>query len=176
MHQLSRRTLLKTGLGAAAAAGAASVAGAGLRLPYAVRTARGADLPTGQDLKFWWWGEQEAPGLEGWLKQSVEAWQAATGNTLETTLLDTGVVISEFQNASAAMAAPDIQFFWNGIYHMESVWLGYVEPLNGLIADDLLAASNATSLSVYEGKQYRTGWYSVPLLWVYNKEIGRAHV
>ena len=115
MHQLSRRTLLKTGLGAAAAAGAASVAGAGLRLPYAVRTARGADLPTGQDLKFWWWGEQEAPGLEGWLKQSVEAWQAATGNTLETTLLDTGVVISEFQNASAAMAAPDIQFFWNGI-------------------------------------------------------------
>lgn len=169
MKNLSRRALLKTGLGAAGAAGIASVAGSGLRLPYAVRRTNAADLPTGQNLKFWWWGEQEAPGLEAWLKQSVDAWSAATGNTLETTLLDTGVVISEFQTASAAMAAPDIQFFWNGIYHMESVWLGYVEALNGLIADDLLASSNATSLSVYEGKQYRTGWYSVPLLWVYNK-------
>ena len=37
--------------------------------------------------------------------------------------------------------------------------------------EDLLIASNATSLSVYEGKQYRTGWYSVPLLWVYNKDM-----
>jgi len=161
MNELSRRTLLRMGLGAAAAAGLA---------PFVANAARAADLPTGQNLKFWWWGEQEAKGLEGWLNETVAQWAARSGDTLETTLLDTGVVISEFQTASAANAAPDLQYFWNGIYHMESVWLGYVEPLNDLIPADLLAASNATSLSVYQGKQYRMGWYSVPLLWVYNKQ------
>lgn len=54
---------------------------------------------------------------------------------------------------------------------MESVWLDYVEPLNGLIPDELLKASNATPLSIYKGKQYRLGWYSVPLLWIYNLDM-----
>ena len=79
------------------------------------------------------------------------------------------MVISEFQTASAANAAPDLQFLWNGIYHMESVWFGYLEPLNNLLDDAFLANTNATPLSIYQGQQYRTGWYSVPLLWVYNK-------
>ena len=48
-------------------------------------------------------------------------------------LQDTAVVISQFQTAAAAGKAPDIQFLWNGIYHMESVWLGYLQPLEGLV-------------------------------------------
>ena len=44
-------------------------------------------------------------------------------------LQDTAVVISQFQTAAAAGQPPDIQFLWNGIYHMESVWLGYLQPL-----------------------------------------------
>ncbi len=126
---------------------------------------------SGVTLKMWWWGEQEAPGLEKYVKESIDLYQKKTGNTIEPTLQDTSVVISEFQTASAAKNAPDIQYFWNGIYHMESVWLGYVEPLNGLIPDDLLKASNATILSVYQGKQYRLGWYAVPLMWAYNKDM-----
>ena len=128
-------------------------------------------VPSGMTLKMSWWGEQEAPGLEGWLKTSIEKYKLQSGNTIETTLQDTSVVISEFQTASAAKSPPDIQYFWNGIYHMESVWLDYVEPLNGLIPDELLKASNATPLSIYKGKQYRLGWYSVPLLWIYNLDM-----
>ena len=74
-----------------------------------------------------------------------------SGNTIEPTLQDTSVVISEFQTASAANAAPDLQFLWNGIYHMESVWLGYLEPLNGLLNDDVLASTNATPLERLPG-------------------------
>jgi len=133
--------------------------------------AKAQDLPTGQSLKMWWWGEQEAPGLEGWLNESIGLWQTRSGNTIEPTLQDTSVVISEFQTASAAGAAPDVQFLWNGIYHMESVWLGYLEPLDGLISDEVLVASQATPLSVFQGRQYRVGWYSVPLLWIYNKAM-----
>lgn len=129
------------------------------------------DVPTGQSLDFWWWGEQEAPGLEGWLNESVKLYMEESGNEIRPTLQDTSVVISEFQTASAAQAAPDLQFLWNGIYHMESVWFDYLEPLNNLLSDEFLDNTNATPLSVYQGQQYRTGWYSVPLLWAYNKDI-----
>lgn len=118
-----------------------------------------------------WWGEQEAPGLENWLKESIALFEKETGHKIIPTLQDTTVVVSEFQTASAANNAPDIQYLWNGIYHMESVWLGYIEPLNDWIPEDLLKASNATSLSIFEGKQYRVGWYAVPYMWAYNKEM-----
>ncbi len=122
-------------------------------------------------LKMWWWGEQEAPGLEKWLKASAEMYKEKSGNTVEMTLQDNASVIPEFQTASAAKNAPDIQFLWNGIYHMESVWLDYLEPLDDLIPTDVLKNSGATALSVFAGKQYRIGWYSAAPCWLYNKEM-----
>ena len=162
MRRYSRRQVLKLSGGALAAASFA---------PLLSRAAMAQELPTGQTLDFWWWGEQEAPGLEQWVNDSVRLYQEMSGNTIEPTLQDTSVVISEFQTASAANAAPDLQFLWNGIYHMESVWFDYLEPLNDLLDEEFLAKTNATPLSVFQGQQYRTGWYSVPLLWVYNKDI-----
>lgn len=162
MRPISRRHMLQMSAGAVAAASLA---------PLLSRSAMAQEVPTGQSLDFWWWGEQEAPGLQAWLDQSVTLYEEMSGNTIRPTLQDTLVVISEFQTASAANAAPDLQFLWNGIYHMESVWFGYLEPLNNLLDDAFLAKTNATPLSVYQGQQYRTGWYSVPLLWVYNKPL-----
>src|SRR5215468_3004267 len=104
-----------------------------------------ADAPT---LNMWWWGEQELPGLQAFVADSVKNYSAAT---VKTMLQDTSVVISQFQTAAAAHKAPDIQYLWNGIYHMESVWLGYLRPLNGLMNADLLKASSPTLLSHYDG-------------------------
>ena len=127
------------------------------------RAAR-ADTPT---LNMWWWGEQELPGLQGFVDDSVKNYTAAT---VKPMLQDTAVVISQFQTAAAAGQPPDIQFLWNGIYHMESVWLGYLSPLEGLIPDEVIKASNPTLLSRFGGKTYRLGWYALPMIWVYNKD------
>ena len=136
--------------------------------------ALGALLPSmpsraaGPDLRAWWWGEQELPGLQAFVEDSVARYTAAN---VETMLQDTSVVISQFQTAAAAGEAPDIQYFWNGIYHMESVWFGYVRPVNGLVSDALIKASNPTLLSHFGGDVYRVGWYSIPMVWYYNKEL-----
>ena len=99
----------------------------------------------------WWWGEQELPGLQAFVDDSVKNYTAAT---VKTMLQDTAVVISQFQTAAAAGKAPDIQYLWNGIYHMESVWLGYLRPLErpgqrrrdqGLAARPCSATSTARS-------------------------------
>jgi ABC-type glycerol-3-phosphate transport system substrate-binding protein len=152
----SRRQLLKgsAALGAGAALG-------GLLPALSAQ----ADATT---LNMWWWGEQELPGLQAFLDDSVKNYSAAT---VKTMLQDTAVVISQFQTAAAAGNAPDIQYLWNGIYHMESVWLGYLKPLNGLLKDDLLKASQPTLLSQFGNNIYRMGWYPQPMIWIYNKDL-----
>jgi raffinose/stachyose/melibiose transport system substrate-binding protein len=122
----------------------------------------------GSELNMWWWGEQELPGLQGYVDEAVKGYTEAS---VKPMLQDTAVVISQFQTAAAAGKAPDIQFLWNGIYHMESVWLGYLRPLEGLISDDIIKASNPTLLSRFGGKTYRVGWYPLPMIWIYNKDL-----
>src|SRR5215469_14289445 len=116
----SRRELLKTSAGLGA--------GAALSGLIPGRSARG-DTPT---LNMWWWGEQELPGLQSFVADSVKSYTAATVKPMRQ---DTKVDISQFQTAAAACKGPDIQYLWNGIYHMESVWLGYLLPLDGLVSD-----------------------------------------
>lgn len=151
----SRRALLETSAGIGAGAALSGL------LPAA--PAR-ADTPA---LNMWWWGEQELPGLQAFVDDSVKSYAAAG---VKPMLQDTAVVISQFQTAAAAGQPPDIQFLWNGIYHMESVWLGYLQPLNGLIAGEVIAASNPTPLSRFAGNTYRLGWYALPMIWIYNKD------
>ncbi len=127
-------------------------------------------LARGQEktLDMWWWGEQELPGLQKFVDSSIAAYKDAT---VKSMLQDTAVVISQFQTAAAAGKAPDIQYLWNGVYHMESVWLGYLKGLKGLVKDDILAASNPTALSRFGGNVYRVGWYPLPMFWCYNKTL-----
>ncbi|MCR8724632.1 ABC transporter substrate-binding protein [Frigidibacter sp. ROC022] len=123
------------------------------------------------ELDFWWWGEQELPGLQSFVKKAVASFE---GGTVTPLLQDTSAVITQFQTAAAAKEAPDVQYFWNGIYHMESVWLGYVQPVSGLVSQDVIDASSPTILSRYGGETYRVGWYPIPMLWYYNKAVFEA--
>lgn len=123
-------------------------------------------------LIWWWWGEQEAAGLEKWVKETVELFQKEYPNiTVETVLQATDNVINDFATASAAGTPPDLQYLWNGIYHQENVWLGYIEPLDEWIPAEELKHMYASELSFYQGKQYRAGWYLIPMVWIYNKKL-----
>lgn len=155
---LSRRSFLK-------AAGALG-AGAGLAASGLPSFARQDTL----NMSLWWWADE--PLFGGWIDDSIRAYaEANPGVNIEPLQQDTCCVISAFTTAAAAGEPPDIAFLFNGLYHMENVWLGYLDPLNDLIAEDVLQASNATPLSIYDGNYYRMGWYPVPLLWEYNKDV-----
>ena len=181
-RSVSRRDFLKLTAAGVAAAGAGSVLAAcgaqptpaPTKAPAATQAATAAPTAApkaGETLKCWWWGEQEAPGVENWINETVAMFKEETGHTIETTLQDTGVVISEFQTASAANSAPDIQFVWNGVYQMEAAWLGYFEPLDGLIDAKMLEDASPTCMNQYEGKTYSTSWYSCGIACAYNKEM-----
>ena len=78
----TRRMLLKR----------SALLGAGAALSGVLPSAAArADSPT---LNMWWWGEQELPGLQAFVDDSVKKYSAAT---VKTMLQDTAVVISQFQ-------------------------------------------------------------------------------
>ena len=71
-----------------------------------------------------WWGEQEAIGIQKWVDSTLAQFNDQTGITVDPLLMDTSAVIPQFTEAAAAGKPPDTQFLFNGIYHMENVWLG----------------------------------------------------
>lgn len=119
-------------------------------------------------LNMWWWGEQELPGIQKYLDTAIAAFPDAK---ISPMLQDTAVVISQFQTAAAAGSPPDIQYLWNGIYHMESVWLDYLAPLDELMTPEILTGSNPGALSRFNGHTWRMGWYPLPMPWYYNKDL-----
>ena len=119
----------------------------------------------------WWWGETEAVGIQQWVDDTIAMFKDQLGGEIDPTLVDTDAVIPGFTEAAAAGQPADVQFLFNGIYHMENVWLGYLDPLDGLISAETVAEGGGTAMSVYEGKTYRTGFYAIGFGVMYNKEL-----
>jgi raffinose/stachyose/melibiose transport system substrate-binding protein len=157
---ITRRRLVQMAAGGAAAAGLAPLLGA---TPASAKSSAG-------NIKMWWWGQQEAVGIQTWMDDTIKKFKAQTGSSVDATLMDTSQVIPQFTKAAAAGSVPDVQFLFNGIYHMENVWLGYLKPLNGLVSAATIKNGGGTSLSNYAGKSYRTGFYSLAFGVQYNKD------
>ena len=141
-HEMNRRRLLKLAAGGAAAAGLAPLLGA----------APAQADPSAGNIKMWWWGQQEAVGIQTWMDDTIKKFKAQTGSSVSPTLMDTAQVIPQFTKAAAAGSVPDVQFLFNGIYHMENVWLGYLKPLNGLVSAATVKQGGGTSLSHLPGQ------------------------
>jgi multiple sugar transport system substrate-binding protein len=157
---------------ASATTAEATTAAATTAAASSAETAAASSVPTGlKDGKMWWWGEQEAVGIQQWMDETIAKFKEQSGGaTVDATLMDTDAVIPQFTEAAAAGEVPDVQFLFNGIYHMENVWLGYLDPLEGLLAQSTIDTGGGTVLSKYQGKNYRTGFYSIGFGIAYNKE------
>ena len=90
-QEMNRRRLLKMAGGAAAAGLAFGAA------PASARTSAG-------NIKMWWWGEQEAVGIQTWMDDTIKKFKAQTGSSVSPTLMDTAQVIPQFTKAAAAGA------------------------------------------------------------------------
>ncbi len=88
-------------------------------------------------LVVWWWGEQEAPGAQKWMDETMAKYKDDHPNVdFETVLQSTDTLIPAFQSAAAAKQGPDIQYFWGGVWTLENAWSGAIIPLDDLISAD----------------------------------------
>jgi raffinose/stachyose/melibiose transport system substrate-binding protein len=125
-------------------------------------------------LTFWWWGEDEAPGLGVWLERLADQFEDQHEVAIDLRLLKHDEVLPTFPAAFAAGNAPDLHFFWNGIYVIENAWTARLASLDELLPNDELACIGGGSQSAWRGKTYRAAWYVIPVCWVANRRILEA--
>ena len=111
-------------------------------------------------LTIWWWGEQEAPGAQAWLDETMALYTAAHPNiTFEAVLQATDTLLPAFQTAAAAKEGPDIQYFWPGVWTIENAWIDAIIPLDDLIpAEEWAHYLNVPDVQ-YDGKTWGVPWY-----------------
>jgi raffinose/stachyose/melibiose transport system substrate-binding protein len=124
-------------------------------------------------LTVWWWGEQEAPGMEGWMDETVKMYTEEHPNvSIETVLQSTESLYTAFRAAAQAKQGPDIQYLWSGIYTMEDVWAGNVAPLSDYAPEEVKHIfPSLQGETAFDGKVWGLGWYVAPIVWAYNKEL-----
>jgi len=123
-------------------------------------------------LVMWWWGEQEAPGAQKWLDETIQLYQEKHPNvTIEAVLQSTDSLIPSFQSAMAAQEGPDIQYFWGGVWTLEFVWGGGVAPIDDLIPAEELAHYINNFERTFDGKIWGVPWYLSGNPFVYNPSL-----
>ncbi len=123
-------------------------------------------------LVMWWWGEQEAPGAQKWLDETIQLYQKEHPNvTIEAVLQSTDSLIPSFQSAIAAQEGPDIQYVWGGVWTLEFVWGGGLAPIDDLIPAEELAHYINNFERTFEGKIWGVPWYLSGNPFVYNPSL-----
>ncbi len=134
-----------------------------------------ADTPADAEpirLTIWWWGEQEAPGAQAWLDETMALYTEAHPNvTFEAVLQSTDTLIPAFQSAAAAQQGPDIQYFWGGVWTIENVWTGAIIPLDDLIPAEEWAHYINVFERQYDGQTWGVPWYLSGNPVVFNPEL-----
>ena len=123
-------------------------------------------------ITMWYWGEQEGPGLEGWVKESAEMFQAENPNiTVEPVLQTTEGLYAAFRTAAEAKDIPDIQYLWPDLWTFEDVWMGNVMDITEYWTEEDLQYITHKNGGIFEGKRYSIPQYFMPMIMVYNKTV-----
>lgn len=127
-------------------------------------------FPTGKEipaepveLTMWWWGEQEAKGATGWLKETIKMYQEEHPNvTIKPTLQTTDGLVPAFQTAAKAGRGPDIQYFWGGIWGLENAFDGTIRAVSDYIPEEELSHYLNADENSFDGKIWTAPWYVQP--------------
>jgi multiple sugar transport system substrate-binding protein len=103
-----------------------------------------------QTLTMWWLGNQEIPGIEDWMKESVAAYQKLYPNiTVKTVLQPVDTYNTLQKTACKAGSGPDIWYNWGGTWSLELAWTGCTVP-----NEDVLAAEDLKPVPAIEGTRW----------------------
>jgi raffinose/stachyose/melibiose transport system substrate-binding protein len=155
---------------------AAMAAVAALNLPASQAAGLGSAYDVGklgpQTLTVWWLGNQEIPGIEDWMSQSVKLYQTQHPNiTVNTVLQSTDTYNTTQKTACKAGSGPDVWYNWGGTWSLELSWAGCT-----VANEDVFDASDLKPIPAIEGTRWggKTWVYPIetriyPI--VYNKAL-----
>ena len=161
----------------AAAAPTAAPAPTDAPAPTAAPAAEPTAAPAAEkvNLVLWWWGEQDAPGLQKWFEAVIAKYQEKHPNvTIEQVLQGTDETIPAFQAAAKAESGPDIATLWYGMYMWPDVWAGSAVPISDYLPKEETDHWIGAPMSSFDGKIWAADYYGYSMAMVYNKDLLKA--
>ena len=123
-------------------------------------------------LTVWWLGNQEIPGIEDWMKESVEQYQKLYPNIKVKTVLQPVDTYNTLQKtACKAGSGPDIWYNWGGTWSLELAWMGCTVANEDTLAPEDLAPVPTVKGTRWNGKTWIYPFELRMFPIVYNKEL-----
>ena len=162
------RTRVLAAIGAAVAVGVAAFASTA-----ASQNARPtADDPNDADLTYWYWGEDDAPGANGWLKKQVALYEKAHPNVKITVVTQsTDTLTSAFTTAAQTKSGPDIATQWATLPVLTPAWNGSSVPISDYVPAKEIKNWIGTSENMSGGKLWAMPQYLLGIPFVWNKAL-----
>jgi raffinose/stachyose/melibiose transport system substrate-binding protein len=123
-------------------------------------------------LTVWWLGNQEIPGIEDWMKESVQLYQKKYPNiTVKTVLQPVDTYNTIQKTACKGGSGPDIWYNWGGVWSLELAWPGCTVANEDVLAPEDLKAVPTIQGTLWNGKTWVYPFELRMFPVVYNKEL-----
>lgn len=162
--QISRRSLIKRG-----AAATLSLSALGPLLQ-----ACGGDDEEGasvDQLAFWWWAQQDAPGANGFLEESIALWREDKGTNIDIAEQQTDTLVSNFQSAAQAQSGPDLASQWATGPILAQAWNDAISPISQLVDQEERSHWLFRQENQFDGELWAMPLYIIGQPFVYNKAL-----
>jgi raffinose/stachyose/melibiose transport system substrate-binding protein len=129
-------------------------------------------------LTLWWLGNQEVPGIEKWMAQTISKYHALHPDvTVKTVIESTGTWTTTQKTACKGRSGPDIWYNWAGTWSLEQVWAGCTVPNESVLSPADLAAVKNIAETRWDGKTWVYPLYRFIYPVVYNQTLfKKAHL
>ena len=161
-----RRKHVLVVLGTVVAVGAAAFASSAASKPA------GGDDPNNANLTYWYWGEDDAPGANGWLKKQVAAYQKAHPKVkISVVTQSTDTLTSAFTTAAQTKSGPDIATQWATLPVLTPAWNGASVPISDYVPASETKNWIGTGENMSGGKLWAMPQYLLGIPFVWNKAM-----
>jgi len=124
------------------------------------------------ELTFWYWGEDDAPGADAWLAESVAAYKQVKPNVTVTVVKQSSdTLISGFQTAVSAKSGPDIASQWATGPVLGFVWQDALVPVSDYVPASEMQNWLNIDENKYNGKYWGAPIYLISIDFMYNKDL-----
>jgi raffinose/stachyose/melibiose transport system substrate-binding protein len=153
-------------VGTAAAGSGSAVTASGLGSQFDVSKAGKTSIT------LWWLGNQEVPGIEKWMAQTIAKYHALHPNiTVKTVVESTNTWTQTQKTACKGGSGPDVWYNWAGTWSLEQVWTGCTVPNETVLSSSDLAPVKNISETRWGGKTWLYPLYRFVYPVVYNAAL-----